>query len=1011
MKKYFSIALVLILLLSTISAAFAAGFDPITVQIPVEGTGTYKLTDLGDNTSETLEVNGSGAFSRTFSKRGSHSYDLVSENFGQLEEYSVQIVIDDDGNENLVSAIAIKNKATGAKTQSAAFTQATIVCENDPPVKKVVNGNDACTAAFTVQMIAADASYPMPEGSSNGVKTATVVGADEFEFGTITFTEAGTYDYTFQEVNDGVPGYVYDENTYGVRYVVSEVGNSALTSERTFLKNGQPVDGIEFISITNEYHAPVEDTPQITKVLTGIDNSSEVFKVTMTPKTANAPMPSVGTSGSQTAEVTGSGEFNFGTLTFTEPGIFEYEFKEINNGTENYQYDPNTYKIKYDISVGPDYALTAAKSFFVNGVQDDTMTSIVITNSYSEDPQPVQEIPQVVKVVSGKDDCDDVFEITMTPKTAGAPMPTAGSSESQKSEVTGSGAVNFGMLSFAQPGIYEYEFKEIDGGLANYTYDSNTYGIKYDVSLGAANEYVVDTTFLVNGQEDDSLTQITITNTYEAPNIEPIQEIPQVTKVLNGIDNSTVEFEAVMTAKTQNAPMPDGSENGVKKVTVTGSGTFNFGTITFTEPGIYEYEFTETDGGVKNYTYDTNVYGLKYNVTLNNDNELICEKEFSVNGREGADMALINFINSYSESGQETPQDPDPIQVSPQVKKVVEGTENSSVEFTAIMEAVQDSYPMPEGSENGTKKATVTGSGTFNFGSVTFAEPGVYEYNFKEEKGEAEGYAYDESVYTIRYNVTKNNDEQLSVETVYLSGDDVLSETTAVTFVNTFTPTTQEVPEEDPKPVTVVPLIAKTVTGIDNCQETFQVQMSTLDMNNPMPEDSVNGVKKATVKGGGQFNFGSIQFKEPGIYEYEFREINTGAAGYTYDTSIYIVRFTVKANDANELFAVMQIIKNNTVINNAVQVVFRNKYVKPADTTTTPTETGTPTSTTTPTPTTSVTPTPYVNTNGSTQTQQQQVGKTGDDGHILTYMMAFLVSLVALSATIYFMKKKKKAQE
>jgi pilin isopeptide linkage protein len=1008
MKKYFSIALALILLLSTVSAAFAAGFDPITVQIPVEGTGIYKLTDLSDNSEESLEVYGTGAFYRTFSKRGNHSYELVSEEFGQLEKYSVQIAIDDDVNGNLVPVVVIKEQNASGKTTEASFTQSNITCENDPPVRKVVNGKDDCNDTFQVQMIAADASFPMPEGSENGIKTATLVGTGAFEFGIITFTEAGTYDYSFQEVNNGIDGYRYDDNTYGVRYVVSEVGQDTLTSERTFLKNGQPVENIEYISITNVYQdpstmpTPVSDTPTATKTLTGIDNSDVEFEVTMTPKSDAAPMPEGSVNRTKTAKTTAGGEFNFGEIEFMEAGEFEYEFTETDGGVTGYTYDNNVYGIKYTVTANASNELGFEKTFTVNGEVVDGMTAIEIQNSYREPAIPITVIPDVSKVLEGIDNSDVEFEVVMAPKTGTEPMPEGTENGQKTAAIIGSGSFNFGSLVFTEPGVYEYEFIETDGGVANYTYDTNTYGIIYTVSANADNALIAEKTILVNGTADNDATSITITNTYEEPQTgtTSIQETPKVSKILNGIDASAETFEVTMTAKN-GAPMPEGSNNGIKKATVTGSGDFDFGVITFTEPGTYEYEFTETDGGAANYTYDSNVYGATYIVYAGTNNELTLERSYSVNGRV-ADLAFIEFMNTYSGQAQDQ-QDTGSASIAPQVSIQVEGTDDCEEQFTAKMSPATDGMPMPEGSTNGTKSANVKGSGTFDFGTLTFTEPGTYEYNFKQENNGAEGYELDDNLYGIRYIVTKNSDGTLAIESVFLKNGEPMTDARSIVFTNTYMP--QENAGES-EPVTVVPSVAKVVNGLSNCTEIFKVKMTAKNVSNPMPDGSINGTKEASVSGSGQFNFGAIKFTEPGTYEYEFKEINSAVAGYTYDSSVFSLRYTVTADENNKLTVVTQMIKNGTIIHGSNQIIFTNKYKEPVATVQEPTAT-TPT---TQTPTTYVTPTPYVTPPASNQTYQ--VGKTGDDSHAKEYAAVFVVTLaIAIGLTFLVEEKNKKEHE
>ena len=52
---------------------------------------------------------------------------------------------------------------------------------------------------------------------------------------------------------------------------------------------------------------------------------------------------------------------------------------------------------------------------------------------------------------------------------------------------------------------------------------------------------------------------------------------------------------------------------------------------------------------------------------------------------------------------------------------------------------------------------TIYGEGTVELGQVSFTKPG-YVYRCYEETGDAEGYTYDQTVYTVTYEVTETVD-------------------------------------------------------------------------------------------------------------------------------------------------------------------------------------------------------------------------------------------------------------
>ncbi len=117
---------------------------------------------------------------------------------------------------------------------------------------------------------------------------------------------------------------------------------------------------------------------------------------------------------------------------------------------------------------------------------------------------------------------------------------------------------------------------------------------------------------------------------------------------LNAVAPAT-NFTAVLKAQNAANPMPAGSMNGLKEITVNGAGLLNFGQITFTRSGIYVYTLTEKNLGQSNFTYDETVYTITYTVTnaatqarLNTraGGALIVTRTITVNGQQIESITL-----------------------------------------------------------------------------------------------------------------------------------------------------------------------------------------------------------------------------------------------------------------------------------------------------------------------------------------------------------------------------------
>lgn len=132
-----------------------------------------------------------------------------------------------------------------------------------------------------------------------------------------------------------------------------------------------------------------------------------------------------------------------------------------------------------------------------------------------------------------------------------------------------------------------------------------------------------------------------IKNTY----IPPVTVgVPSVEKVVKGKNAPKITFKFTLKCE-QNAPMPEGSSNDAKLISVNGSGTASFGKITFDSCGTYKYTVSEQIGSDNGWSYDTSSYLLTYTITEKN-NKLKADCAITKNGKTAK---AIKFINRYDE--------------------------------------------------------------------------------------------------------------------------------------------------------------------------------------------------------------------------------------------------------------------------------------------------------------------------------------------------------------------------
>jgi len=115
-------------------------------------------------------------------------------------------------------------------------------------VQKTIVGTPETASDFKFILTALNGA-PVPLGSAGGVKTITINGAGTSDFGTITYTAAGTYTYTAAELNTGGNGYAYDTAVYTYTVTVEEQSGKLAVTGKTLAENGQPVSRAVFTNI------------------------------------------------------------------------------------------------------------------------------------------------------------------------------------------------------------------------------------------------------------------------------------------------------------------------------------------------------------------------------------------------------------------------------------------------------------------------------------------------------------------------------------------------------------------------------------------------------------------------------------------------------------------------------------------------------------------------------------------------------------------------------------------
>lgn len=106
-------------------------------------------------------------------------------------------------------------------------------------------------------------------------------------------------------------------------------------------------------------------------------------------------------------------------------------------------------------------------------------------------------------------------------------------------------------------------------------------------------------------------------------------------------------FLIQMQALTNDAPMPEQTENQKITMEIQGQGKKEFPPITFRQPGVYKYEVKQQPGNQEYYTYDTCVYNVTVYCTADSAKGLETMVVALEQGKEEVKKDAVRFVNRY----------------------------------------------------------------------------------------------------------------------------------------------------------------------------------------------------------------------------------------------------------------------------------------------------------------------------------------------------------------------------
>ena len=186
-------------------------------------------------------------------------------------------------------------------------------------------------------------------------------------------------------------------------------------------------------------------------------------------------------------------------------------------------------------------------------------------------------------------------------------------------------------------------------------------------------------------------------------------------------------------------------------------------------------------------------------------------------------------------------------------------------------------------------------------GSVELSENNEWKYEFtdlnKYKDGKEIEYTVNEILETAGY-------------TKEITGD----QEEGYTIINTFTPIKYDPP------------VIKEVTGEGaDPNDTFTFKFERVTAGAPMPNDEDADEMTATIKAKVVYEFGWMYLTKPGVYEYKITEVKGSNPQYKYDETEYNLKFTVKADENNQLTCELTV--NGTKVDFESQDAYQFKFV------------------------------------------------------------------------------------
>lgn len=619
------------------------------------------------------------------------------------------------------------------------MTPATVETKASFGLTKVLEGRDWTNADAFEFGLTSESGAPMPAARTATVRKADLdQGKAAIDFGTIEYTEPGTYVYKVSEKHAGttIDGIAYSKNVAEVTVTVTPNKRGELSA--AVKVTWSEADETEFKNVytAEPVESSVTDKIDVTKSLTGRDLTAGEFSFELREiKGEDSELI-------ETVKNAADGMVTFSAIKYTEIGQHTYKLHEVKGNAGGIDYDDAVYTIVTTIADNGKGQLVATHE--LKDAKD--VKSIEFKNVYTTNAAEVSLVGKKnLQVADGLTPADIAGKFTFTVTGEdGAPMPANASVTNHAK-----GKVDFGKITFTLDDLNKALGEKPEKREHTFTYtvteSGEVAGVTNDAKLSREVSFTVTDDGKGNlkvSHKPDGDVAFTFTNTY---NVTPVETsvTDQITanKVLTGRELKEGEFSFELV---------EGN-----KVVATGindaEGNITMSAVKYTEAGEHTYTLREANGGTisKGITYGDAKYTIETTITDKGDGTLKAEHVLK-------DATAATFKNTYSVTPLDAELDFD-------LSKAIDGRDWTDGDEFSFTITAPGGVPLPDPATVTVSKGDAEdGIAAIKFGKIRYTAAGTYKYEIRENAGNTVGMTYDSHVATAEVTVTEDGDGNLT---------------------------------------------------------------------------------------------------------------------------------------------------------------------------------------------------------------------------------------------------------